>query len=599
VQILTDELMEEIAASKDATSWLVLENHPDYPGAWLVQCLDNGFFYDFADIIGPYRTVRPSTLSRFTKRAEEGGYKIAFNQRPDDILRDYEELGKTPDVELNSSLGERGFLPYQVQGYNFLKDKSGVAMWSTGTGKTVLASALIKHHSNVNSFDFCFAVVKAHNQINTQRTLARLADIDSVVLDGPKKRREEMIVDLLQNPSGTVIITGYEKFRIDVSHLLPLFDKTRVLMIWDEMPTKLKSRNTKLYKSVRKLLYKKVNLAEQRPSWLRQYMLSATPIENGPEDFYNCARLIYPDVYGSIQKFRSDYVASTYFGNPTSWKNLDRMGMKAASFTHQVDKEAPDIAAQFPDVIEEPYYIDWNKEHRTMYEEIHAEAKRKVEDREILSESDVFGLLSVMQMMCSAPSMVRDSHGKTAEQLRDYYGEVITNDNFAKLAVLKDLLEDHAREKVVIFTAFNDALMPTLEDALQEWQVEYVRYNGTTAQKQTAQDYFCNEPNVQVFLSSDQGSDSISLEQASVVIHYDLPWKWSTYIQRQNRIHRVVSTHNKVRYYTLMMADSIEERRWKLLMKKKSYHDKVFKGEVADQSDSARMTREDLLYILG
>jgi SNF2 family DNA or RNA helicase len=61
----------------------------------------------------------------------------------------------------------------------------------------------------------------------------------------------------------------------------------------------------------------------------------------------------------------------------------------------------------------------------------------------------------------------------------------------------------------------------------------------------------------------------------------------------------VVSTHNKVRYYTLMMADSIEERRWKLLMKKKSYHDKVFKGEVADQSDSARMTREDLLYILG
>jgi SNF2 family DNA or RNA helicase len=600
-RILTDELMESIATSDAADSWLILSTHPNFPGTWQVNCLDPGYFLDFSDLISRYQALAPARLDAFLARAQERGYEVAFEDDPQHILDAYEGLNQPPPFSLNSELPGtiNGFLPYQLQGFNFLKDKSGVAMWSTGTGKTVLAAALLKHHINMGSFDYGFVVVKAHNKTNTQRTLARLADIDSLILDAPQKRRQEMVVNLLKSPPGTVVITNYEKFRIDLVHLLPMFEK-RVLIIWDEMPTKLKSRQTKLYKSVRKLLYKKVDLKTKRPKELRQWMLSATPIENGPEDFFNCVRLLDPSVYGSIKDFRDRYVAGYFFGQPSAWKNLDHMGSKAARITHQVDKQSPDIASQFPTTIEEPFYIDWNKEHDVLYKLIESEAKKKVLERDLFTEEGIFSLLSVLQMMCCAPSMVSESQGEAAKKMQSLFVKALNNENFSKLTQLRELLtETHKGEKVVVFSAFNDALMPALEQSFVDWNVQYVRYNGTPEQKQIAQDYFQKEDYVQVFLSSDQGSDSISLEEASVVIHYDLPWKWSTYVQRQNRIHRVTSTHKKVRFYTLMMADSVEERKWKVLQKKRHYHDAVFKGDISDQSESARMTKDDLLYILG
>jgi len=618
--LLDDKLLKEIAQSDEAGNWLILAHHPDAPGAWLVQSLDPTFYLDFADLIGSVRAVRPSALQDFLRRADSLGYHVAFERDPSDVLRVYSSLNDEPTVALSSTLPGtiKGFLPFQIQGFNFLKDlPGGVAMWSTGTGKTVLASALIKYHIDLADFDLCWVVVKAHNKFNTARTLERLAHIDCTVLDGPKERREEVFADLSKLESGpTVVVTNYEKFRVDAGHIIPLFEGRRVLLIWDEMPTKLKSRKSQLYKSVRKALYKKMDLSVPRPTATRQYMLSATPIENNPEDWYNCVRLLDPKIYGSIKSFRDEYVQSynPFSHEPAVWKNLDRMGLKASKITHQVDKTSPGIAEQFPKVIEEPYYIDWNKEHKVLYEWLTAEAKDKANST--FTQDGVLGLIHVLQMMCCAPSMVQNSASARLDYelgfLKSKAGSVaakefilllnknLQDQNFSKLETLKHLLlEQHPDEKVVIFSSFNDTLMPILSDNLNQWGIQHVRYNGTAQQKQVAQDYFQQEDFVKVFLSSDQGSDSISLEQASVVIHYDLPWKWSTYIQRQNRIHRVVSPHQHVRFYTLMMVDSVEERKMKVISKKHQYHDGVFKGDVSHQSESARMTREDLLYILG
>ena len=620
MNILTDELMDRIATSPDAGDWLILDTHPDFPGQWVVQSLDPKFFLDFRDLIGNYRVCSPINVDKFLNQANKLGYNVAYTEDPTSILDGYERLNEEPIIEIASTLPNtiRGFLPYQLQGYNFLKDQeAGVAMWSTGTGKTVLGASLIKHHQKLQSFDLAFVVVKAHNKINTQRTLKRLADIDSLVLDGPQKRRHEVLTSLREAPPGTVVITNYEKFRVDQSHLLPLFEK-RVLLIWDEMPTKLKSRKTQLYKAIRKSLYRKVNLTEPRPVSLRQYMLSATPIENNPEDWYNCVRLLDPNLYGDIATFRKEYVQSynPFSYEPAAWKNLDKMGLKAAHLTHQVDKESPDIAGQFPEVVEEPFYIDWHKEDRAVYNLLAQEAKKKVGERDAFDEQGVFGFLGVMQMMCNAPSMVSNSAAlreawdlgdipqkkgsAVAKELQGLLTRTLVDDNHTKLETLRQLLlEEHPNEKVVIFSAYADTLLPILSAKLDEWLIPHVRYDGSSKDKQAAQDYFTEESFVRVFLSSDKGSDSISLEAASVVIHYDLPWKWSTLVQRQNRIHRVTSLHPKTRYYTLMMADSVEERKLKIIMDKQKYHEAVFKGAIADQSESARLTKQDLLYMLG
>lgn len=606
---------------------MILEHHPDFQGQWIVQSLVPGWFFDFSDLIGPYRALSPAKLNQFLTLAKDFNYKVAFGEDPQNILEAYDGLNEEPAVTLNSTLPGtvNGMLPYQVQGFNFLKDLAGgVAMWSTGTGKTVLASALLKYHTDMLDFDLAFVVVKSHNKINTQRTLLGLSGVESTILDGPQKRRQETLLALAKAPVGTVVVTNYEKFRIDNAHLKPLFEK-RILIIWDEMPTKLKNRTTQIYKSARSLLYRKVDLTDQRPESLRQYMLSATPIENNPEDWFNCVRLLDPSVYGSIADFHDEYVAGwSYFGhNPETWQNLDKMGLKAAHITHQVDKNDPDIAAQFPDVIETPYYIDWDRKDRVIYDMLANEAKKSLEDRVNFEDDGILGMISVMQMMCDAPSMVSNSAALRAayeDAVEDYYygkpptkegsevarklQELLTrkldNDSHTKIEVLRQLiLEDHPVDKVIVFSSFNEALLPILEGYMKQWKVKYVRYEGSSKQKQAAQDAFTNDPSIRVFLSSDQGSDSLSLEAASVVIHYDLPWKYSTYIQRQNRAHRVTSTHDHVRYYTLMMENSVEDRKLKIIKKKQAYHEQVFKGAIAEQAESARMSREDLLYILG
>lgn len=617
--ILDDKLMAEIAASEDAGNWLILTPQDDPPGTWLVQSLDPSFVIQFRDIIGSICTLAPSRLAEFLTRTENHGYHVAFTSDPSSALDAYDRLNDEPPFALASTLPGtvKGFLPFQVQGFNFLKDlSSGVAMWSTGTGKTVLAAALIKYHANLADFDYCWVIVKSHNKINTARTLERLADIECTVLDAPKEHREEILVNLGKAKDPAVIVTNYEKFRIDQAHILPLFEGKRVLLIWDEMPSKLKSRSTKLYKSIRKLLYRKVNLTEPRTAHARQYMLSATPIENNPEDWFNCIRLLNPKIYGPIKIFRDEYVHSynPFSHTPAVWKNLDKMGQVAAGLTHQVDKSSPGIASQFPSIIEEPFYVDWNKEHKVLYEWLTDQAKKNAE--KIFTEDGILGLIHVLQMMCCAPSMVQNSANarldwelgflKTkagslaAKEFILLLNKNLQDENFSKLDELRSLLtEQHPNEKVVIFSSFNKTLLPILSAKLDEWIIPHVVYGGNAKQNQQAQDYFTNEKDVRVFLSSDKGSDSINLEQASVVIHYDLPWKWSTYVQRQNRIHRVTSEHKTVRFYTLMMENSVEERKLKVLAKKEAYHQGVFKGATADQSESARMTKDDLLYILG
>lgn len=635
--LVTDDLIERLTRDEEQSKWLFLEPHPEFIGQWAVNSFDPHYFFDFQEVVGPYRAIAPSGLEQFIETAVKKEYEVAFFEDPGGVLTTYERLNEEPVVQLTSDFEGtiNGFLPFQVQGFNFLKDlQAGVAMWSTGTGKTVLATALLKYHIALSDFDTAFFVVKAHNKVNTQRALLSLGGIEGTVIQGEKKRRRRLYADLAGR-EGEIIVTNYEKFRDDHDEILPFFENTqRVLCIWDEMPAKLKTRTSQLYKAVCRCLYTTnppaVSAAKLRPRSARHYMLAATPIENNPSDWFNCVRLMDPPIYGTVKEFETEYVRTYDFfdeNKPSTWHKLDKMGLVAAHITHQVDKDDPDIAAQFPEVIDEKLYIDWEEQDRKLYDRV---------AKEIAKEASLIGmerinpvaLISVLQMLCDAPSMMvnsaavyeawedayefwaknngdkstepdKEGSALAARIIASLKGYKLSDEGHSKLNALRELLcESHPNEKVLVFSALNKSVMPVLEAKLREWNVTYVRYTGTDKRKQSAEDQFMTDPDIQVFLTSDMGADSLNLEAGSVVIHYDLPWKWSTKIQRQNRVHRVTSEFEHVTYYTLMMANSVEDRKLKIVEKKQGYHQGVFKGAIADQSASARMTREDLMWIL-
>jgi SNF2 family DNA or RNA helicase len=130
---------------------------------------------------------------------------------------------------------------------------------------------------------------------------------------------------------------------------------------------------------------------------------------------------------------------------------------------------------------------------------------------------------------------------------------------------------------------------------LAQWGHTFVLYDG----KQQSQDTFKNDPSIKIFLSSDKGSDSINLQEATTVINYDLPWNYSTLEQRVNRINRITSDAAHVFYYNFIMENTIEERKLKLLQRKKEYQQAVFDGDIGDQAEIiAGSTLDDLKWLL-
>lgn len=639
--LVDDKLEQRLEREPQAAGdWLFLEPHPEFAGQWKVECFEPTYYFDFRDLIGPYRAVTPAKLDQFLKLAGDLEYRVAFFEHPESILEDYDRLNEPPEISLASNFEGtvNGLLPFQVQGYNMLKDmRAGVFRWDTGTGKTVLASALLKYHLYKQNFDIAFMVTKRLNKLNTQRKFSDLADIESHITPTLGKKelvkgtfypRQEFYERAMEKP-GEVAIVHYENFREDKEHIMPLFHGRRVLVIWDEMPTKLSGRGSQLYKAVKWCLFDRtdagVSLDSYRTDWLAQYMLSATPIESSPEGWFNCVRLMDPTIYGTVSSFESEYVARwARFqeprwpgdkGEPAEWHKLAKMGLKAAHITHEVDKSDPDIAKNFPEVVEETFYCEWTPKDKEIYDEIL--------NRGDLQDVNPMALIALLQMVCDEPSMLENSAAIYAEFEEAYAlweedeigprptkqgsataldlieGIDFSGKEHGKQEALQMLLEKHKGEKTLIFSALNESLMPTLEKRLKEWKIKYVRYNGTEKQKQAAQDKFMEDPRVEVFLTSDMGSDSLDLYVGDNVINYNLPWKWSTKIQRQNRIHRASSEKAYNRVYTLTYPGSVEDRKDEVITMKKGYHDAVFKGAIRDQAISARMTAADLRYILG
>lgn len=643
-ELLTEELEDQIAAADEdeQSYWLILDEHPDYHGFWIVQSLFPYFQFDFEDLIGPYRAVSPVRLGEFLDRCEESGYRVAFVEDPQTILAYYERLNTLPPFGINGGEGPiEGYYNWQIQGFNFLRDpdhRCGIARWDTGTGKTVLVGMLTRWHLMQDDFDLCLHVVKKNNRINTQRKLNRLFGLGAEVMHHylPEKRLEiyEDFDRRLQVGETLIGITNYEKWREDTDYFKMLLHDRRVMIVWDEMPTRLRTRGTQLYDAVGSCLYKswrKPKWHRKRPSWLRQYETTATPIERDPGDHFNCVRLLDPDVFGmTTEEFESEFVLSYNHMSkkPEAWHKLNKLGLKTAHITHDVSKDDPEVAQYFPDVVEEPVIIDWDDRDRAVYDILTGRAADLIE--EDFGEDSVLTLINLMQMICDAPSMLNESadnrkaYEKDLEAFLEESGldlkepqrrgseaairllrglqRRLTDSRHTKKERLREDLTKHIaaspENKAIVFTVYHGLLLPKMSQWLDEWGIKHVVFEGGEKKRQDAIDLFESDPEIKVFLGSDSASDSVDLPAANLVIHYDLPWLWARKIQRQNRAHRVISRHKKVTFLTYVMADSIEERKEELIMLRMGYHYAVFKGVIAERAFSARITKDELMWTL-
>jgi SNF2 family DNA or RNA helicase len=262
--------------------------------------------------------------------------------------------------------------------------------------------------------------------------------------------------------------------------------------------------------------------------------------------------------------------------------------------THIANKYTdPEIRAEFPEEHWEDVLIDMSSEDRKLYNSVRQEIIRDMNDKELYAT--MMTRLIPLQLVCDNPALLNKSDSTIARTLVAKYK--FNDTHCAKLETLKDML-DTIDGKIVIFSMFNDFGSKMLAKYIAAWNHSFVLYDGSAQHKQAAQDKFRENPHVKIFLSSDTGSDSIDLEQATTVINYNMPWNYSTLIQRVNRINRITSEADHVFYYNLITVGTMEERKLKVLEKKRLMEEAI-DLPIAEQSEMIAQTSvDDLKWML-
>lgn len=140
----------------------------------------------------------------------------------------------------------------------------------------------------------------------------------------------------------------------------------------------------------------------------------------------------------------------------------------------------------------------------------------------------------------------------------------------AKLGALRRLLvEQHPNEKVIVFTQFADTVR-YLERELRALDVRDVA--GVTGQTDNPTEYawrFSPESNnkrdrvppdreLRVLLATDVLSEGQNLQDAAIVVNFDLPWAIIRLIQRAGRVDRIGQHAERILCYSFLPADGVE-----------------------------------------
>lgn len=102
------------------------------------------------------------------------------------------------------------------------------------------------------------------------------------------------------------------------------------------------------------------------------------------------------------------------------------------------------------------------------------------------------------------------------------------------------------RRKLIIFTEHRDTLNylnDRLRGLIGNAEAVVTIHGGTVREeRRKAQELFRNDPNVRVLLATDAAGEGVNLQNANLMVNYDLPWNPNRIEQRFGRIHRIGQT---------------------------------------------------------
>ena len=140
----------------------------------------------------------------------------------------------------------------------------------------------------------------------------------------------------------------------------------------------------------------------------------------------------------------------------------------------------------------------------------------------------------------------------------------------AKLLALERLLTvTHAQDKVIVFTQFADTVRYLEQQLKQRGVVSLEGVTGETTNptalawrfspsSNEKRDAISEEDELRVLVATDVLSEGQNLQDAFVVVNYDLPWAIIRLVQRAGRVDRIGQQAERIMCYSFLPAEGVE-----------------------------------------
>jgi len=139
-----------------------------------------------------------------------------------------------------------------------------------------------------------------------------------------------------------------------------------------------------------------------------------------------------------------------------------------------------------------------------------------------------------------------------------------------KLAALEKLCNTtHPKEKILVFTQYSDTadyLYQNLKDKIDHFDCVTGNSENPTALayrfspgSNNKKDLISAKDEIRVLLSTDVLSEGQNLQDAHIVVNYDLPWAIIRLIQRAGRVDRIGQKSDKIFCYSFLPEEGIED----------------------------------------
>lgn len=411
----------------------------------------------------------------------------------------------------------------------------------------------------------------------------KFTDHEYVIIDGDPDKRVEIYEEISRTPPLFTII-NYELVLKDVNILEQLrFD----VVVLDE------AHRIKNWKS------KTSDAIKQLSSIERRWLLTGTPMQNRPEELFNLFSFLNPDILGNWWAFRNRYIiyGRKYGKNgvPLGTKNLGELNKRISKF--MLRRLKVEVAPELPDIVIVNKFIDMLPEQKALHETIREEllelakqvnAQKKDFEDEHPKDGQVMGMLTLLQEVCDTPELLSLSNAPLARK------HAIPLKKSPKLdeleAMVSELLDSDPNTKIAIFSKF-ERMQPLIVEKLKKFG-DYVIINGSIQAKnrQVLIDKFRQQPDVRFFICTDAGNYGINLPEAKVLVNVDLPWNPAVWDQRNGRIHRLDSKHDKVHIYNLVSVGGIDERMLQVLYDKKELAQQIIEKDEEQKQIAYKMT---------